>query len=378
VGDVYSGYRVIRPTVDPALHGILRAAVGHGLEGGAPWPDEPLSEDLFRHALRFAVRDRLIGVLAEAAIDGTLPLLPDQLDQLTKHHTGSQVQMLNIEQLLLRVADSFGSAGIDFRVLKGAALSHLFYADPSWRTAADLDLLIPSDRFDDAVTTAIKDLDGEQRVPEVRAGFDREFGKESMVRIGPVELDLHRTFVTGPFGLTIDLDDLFDGRTEIAIGGQRVLALSPEHQFLHACYNAALGDYPVRLGSVRDLLLCRRHLEIDLSRIIAKAEHWHGTAVVQRAAELVIEIAGRDVAGGFTELAALSVPRRQAWLLRSYLSPARSYSRPLASLAVIPGARARLRYGWAIVAPSRTYLDSRGWTKSKHFRRAVRRLLGHD
>ena len=289
-------------------------------------------------------------------------------------HTRWQAHALGLERLLLLVADRFGAAGIDFRVLKGVALAHVVYSDPSWRVGADLDLLIPSDRFDDAVGIGVNDLGGDQALPELRSGFDREFGKESLVCIGPYELDLHRTFVTGPFGLTIELDDLFQAGTPMSLGGRELLAFGPLHQLLHACYNTALGDYPVRLCSVRDLLLCRDRLEVDFDEFVATAERWHGTAVVRRAAELVIDIAGPDVAGGFVELAALTVPRREAWLLRSYLTPARSYSRPLASLAVIKGARARLRYASAVLAPSTTYLRSRGWTRRSHFGRAVRRL----
>ncbi|MDC1302055.1 nucleotidyltransferase family protein [bacterium] len=197
------------------------------------------------------------------------------------------------------------------------------------------------------------------------------------MRLGEFELDLHRTFVTGPFGLTIDLDELFASRTEINIGTRPLLALSAEHQFLHACYNVALGDYPVRLCSVRDLLLCLQHLDVDLDKIVAIAARWNGTAVVQRAAAVAIETVGAQVAAGFIELHALTVPRREQWLMGSYLTTARSYSRPLASLAVIPGLRPRLRYARAIVAPSAEYLKSRGWTASSHLQRALRRLRRH-
>jgi hypothetical protein len=289
------------------------------------------------------MQDRLLGALAEAASDGAFCLLPEQRDQLTEQHAGSQAHMLRLERMLVGVAEAFGDAGIDFRVLKGASLAHLVYSDPAWRNAADVDLLIPSDRFDAAVRIATDQLGGEQLIPQLRPGFDREFGKESLVRIGKFELDLHRTFVTGPFGLTIDLDELFRQRTEITIGDRQLFGLSAGHRFLHACYDTALGDYPVRLGSVRDLLLCRTQLDVDFDQIVATARHWRGVAVVQRAAQLVIDTAGPDAGADFAELAALDVSRSQAWLLRSYLTPARSYSRPLASLAVISGCRARWR-----------------------------------
>ncbi|MFT6289453.1 MAG: hypothetical protein ACJAR2_000038 [Ilumatobacter sp.] len=374
---VYSKGRMTQVSGDPEVEVVLKAAVGHGLEGGAPWPSEPLEDRVFTRVLQVALHDRLLGVLAEAVTNGALELRTEQLARLTGHHTRWQAHALGLERSLLLVAERFGAEGIDFRVLKGVALAHVVYPDPSWRVSADLDLLIPSDRFDDAVAIGVDGLGGEQELPELRPGFDREFGKESMVRVGPYELDLHRTFVTGPFGLTIELDELFGDQTPFSVGGQELLALGPLHQLLHACYNAALGDYPVRLCAVRDLLLCRDRLEVDLDEFMATAHRWHGAAIVRRAAELVIDIAGPDASGSFLELSALSVPRREAWLLRSYLTPARSYSRPLASVAVIRGGTARLRYARAVLAPSATYLASRGWTKRSHLSRAIRRLRRH-
>lgn len=353
---------------------VLQAAVGHGLAGSVPWPTTHLSDEYFASIVHRVVRDRLLGVFAEAVTDRAVALSPEQLERVADEHASCQSHMLSLERMLLTVADAFDAAGIEFRVLKGLALSHLVYDDPSWRVAADIDLLIRSDQFDHAVAVATTDLGGDLKVPELRPGFDREFGKESLVRLGPIELDLHRTFVTGPFGLTIDLDELFADGCELIIGGRPLRALSPQHQVLHACYNVALGDYPVRLGSVRDLLLCSKHLGVGFDDVIATARRWNGVAVVQRAAELVIETAGPGVAAEFAPLARLRVPRRQALLMRSYLTPARSYSRPLASLAVIPGFRAKLRYARAILSPSSEYLRSRGWSERRHLERAVERL----
>jgi hypothetical protein len=365
---------MISPSAAAAVDAVVGAAVVHGFGGAPPWPGGPVAPEAFERVVQIALNQRLLGVLAQAVTEGAFDVLPEQRERLAGHHTRWLAHSLGLERLLLEVVERFASAGIEVRVLKGAALAHLVYADPSWRVGADIDLLVPSDRFDDAVALAVQNLGGEQALPELRPGFDSEFGKESLVRVGPYELDLHRTFVTGPFGLTVDLDELFDDSTALQIGGREVMALGPVHQFLHACYNTALGDYPVRLCSVRDLLLCRELLDVDLDAVVAGARCWHGTAVVQRAAELVIEVAGPDVGRDFAELAALPVPRREAWLLRSYLTPARSYSRPLASLAVIKGVRPRLRYAHAIVAPSATYLRERGWSQRGHLRRALDRL----
>lgn len=324
-----------------------------------------------------ALNQRMLGALAQAVVEGALQLPPDQLQQLAEHHTRWLAHGLGLERLLLAVVERVAAAGIDVRVLKGAALAQLLYPDPSWRVGADIDLLVPAEQFDAAVAMSVTDFGGEPALPELRPGFDREFGKEALVRVGPYELDLHRTLVIGPFGLMIELGELFADSTPLQIGGRELHALGPAHLFLHACYNTALGDYPVRLCAVRDLLLCRQLLDIDLDEVIATARRWRGVAVLQRAAQLVIDTVGPEIGSGFTQLAALSVPRREAWLLRSYLTPALGYTTSLASLAVIRGVRPRLRYARAIVSPSASYLRERGWTPVSHLRRAFSRMRRH-
>jgi hypothetical protein len=351
--------------------------VGHGIDGGSRWPTARISDDEFLRVLQMAVNQRLLGALAEA-VDQRLWSLPiAQRQRVAELHASAMGHVLKLERTLLQVAEVFGACRIEFRVLKGAALAHLVYSDPTWRGAADVDILVRSDHFDRAVTAAVEQLGAVQSMPELRPGFDREFGKESLLTIGEVELDLHRTFVTGPFGLTVDLPELFHDQTEFAIGGRQVLALGAEHRFLHACYDAALGDYPVRLGAVRDLLMTRRMVHGSLDGALATAQRWHGTAVVRRAAQLAVEHAGHAAAGDLAPLALLPVSRREAWLLRSSATPAMSYSRPLTCLLVIPGMRARLRYARAIVAPSPAYLRSRGWTRRSHIRRAFEHLSRH-
>jgi len=369
---------------DPAIptdtvDAILTAAVAHGLDGAPEWPSGPFDDDTIRRAVLRAREHRLVGALAEAAFHGAFLLSDEQLALLADYHAGAQSHVLELERALGKVAAVFDAAGVETRVLKGLALARTIYDDPSWRVASDLDLLVPSASFDMAVAmaTASHGLDGTQNVVELRPGFDAEFGKEALIRLGDLELDLHRTFVAGPFGHTIDLDELFADSTTFTVAGRTHHTLSPHFQLLHACYNTALGDYPVRLCAVRDLLLCHRRLDADLGAVIETARRWGGLAVVQRAGELIVDAVGPTIAGELRRLAELDVPRRERWLLRAYLTPARSYSRPLASLAVIPGVRARLRYLRAIAVPSRHYLRSRGWTTRTHLRRAIDRLR-HD
>ena len=60
-----------------------------------------------------------------------------------------------------------------------------------------------------------------------------------------------------------------------------------EGQFLHACYNAALGDYPLRLCSLRDVAMAGVRLDGDFDSVADLAREWKATAVVRRAADLI-------------------------------------------------------------------------------------------
>jgi hypothetical protein len=56
-------------------------------------------------------------------------------------------------------------------------------------------------------------LTEEQRRPELREGLGHEFGKDAGIPVDRIKLDMHRKFVAGPFGLTINLDELFRSNT---------------------------------------------------------------------------------------------------------------------------------------------------------------------
>ena len=119
------------------------------------------------------------------------------------------LRVLSLEQQLVAVASLLADAGIESRVLKGSAYAHLDYPDPALRSFIDLDLLFrPSDiaravavlgvgRFHAHPSRATAGIR-----PPVRQGHDA-------ARATGFEIDLHRTFVLGPWGVRVDLDALW-------------------------------------------------------------------------------------------------------------------------------------------------------------------------
>lgn len=365
------------PVSEVANRLAIAVAGSHGRRlAGAP--PRPLGPRDFTELIRVAERHRLLGALAEVVEAELLPVDDVQRRELTERHTSWLIHALRVERLLNRTATCAAAAGIDMRVLKGVALARLAYSDPAWRVFSDLDVLVPSERLDDMVRIIGRELGGVPAAAELRPGFNREFGKDTTIRVDDAELDVHRTFVTGPFGLTVDLAGLFADSTPFRVGDAEFLALGAGGLFLHGCYEAALGDWPLRLGSLRDLMAVHAAFTVDEREVLSSARAWRAVAVVQRAARLTADLLDLPLGHGLRRMAAIDVPRREARLLRWYLTPARGYTRPLASMIVIPGLRARLRYAGALVAPSAEYLRDRGWTQRSHALRAVGRLRGRS
>ena len=145
-------------------------------------------------------------------------------------------------------------AGIETRVLKGPALAHRYYDDPSLRSFGDGDMLVRGADID--ATVEILQREGlQRRFGAPRSSFDRRFVKAiALVADDGLELDLHRALTPGPFGVLFDVEEIFDAAPDhIDLGGHRMSCLAPELAFAHACAHAVLGDDVPRLVAVRDV-----------------------------------------------------------------------------------------------------------------------------
>lgn len=353
---------------------LLAAVATYGLAGSVGLDGQQLPDDQLDELVRAAATHRLIGLLAAAVGDGALATTAAQFDVIADEHERWCGHVLQAECLLLALGAELARAGHTYRLFKGSALAHLVYDDPAYRPYADLDLMVPGEELDDIRELIVREFDGNEALPELRPGFDREFGKESLVRVGSIEVDLHRTFVTGGFGLTVPLRELFAGTDTVEIGSTNVPVLAPHPTVMQTAYNAALGDWPLRYASLRDFAGAIEHWQPPVADIARTARRWRATAVVARAVELTWSELGLASNELCEWAASVEAPLRERLLLRTYLTSARSYTRPAGSLLVIPGIRPRLRYAAAIVRPQPSYLEARSWSQRGHFARAWSRL----
>jgi hypothetical protein len=217
---------------------------------------------------------------------------------------------------------------------------------------------------------------GGRRVqPELRPGFDNAFGKEAMVKVGALEVDLHRTFVEGAYGLTVVLDDLFAPPFRFPIAVCELEALPMPQRILHACYAAALGDWPPRLVSLRDLAQIVHREEPNLVDVLVMARAWRCEPIVAKAITLAWDELELTEAPSLVQWAWRFTPTSaQRRMLAWHEGPARAFTRHAAALLVLPGFRKRFAYLLAIVFPQRTYLRARGLSATRHLRRAWDRI----
>jgi hypothetical protein len=362
---------------ESAYPAALLAVAGHRLPGATrPFPAAPLTDDEWSTLLRAAADHRLLGLLRSAVDSGALPATDFQRTQARADHRMTLLRVLALEQQLVAMTSLLAEAGVETRVLKGSAHAHLDYPDPALRSFIDLDLLFrPAD-----IPRAVAVLEGAgltRTLAEPRPGFDRRFDKGTTLRGPDFEIDLHRTFVLGPWGFRVDLDALWATCEPFVIGGHELAALSAPHRFLHACYHAALGDWPLRLGSLRDV--AELH-PCDEPGVVALAREWGVQAVVAAAVADSTRLLGLPLAGELREWAEAYVPtRREEYWLGLHTRANKTFAaQAIATLPVLPGLRQKAAYLRALMLPDRSYTADRHGSALSRWRFGVREALrGH-
>ena len=189
----------------------LLSIAGHGLPGARrSFPSGTLDDEAWSTLLAAAVENRVTGLLHIATGDEVLPATATQRQQARAAHRRMQLRVLGLEHHLADVVDVLEEGGVDARILKGSAVAHLDYANPAIRSFIDLDVLVRGADFDRSVELLTR-AGFRRTLAEPRPGFDRRFDKgTTLVAPAGFELDLHRTFVLGPWGAAMDPDQLWD------------------------------------------------------------------------------------------------------------------------------------------------------------------------
>lgn len=347
-------------TKQAAVRAALIAVARHGLPGAPVRIGPPLDDGAWDSLLLSVRGERLAGVLDRAVADGALEATPEQGEAAEAVAAQSLRSVLQLERLLLAVAERLRRDGVSFRVLKGPAVARLDEPDPALRHYADLDLLVRSESLEDALSSLAM-LGYHRDLPERRAGFDRRFAKEvSLANELGRELDLHRSLALGSIGLAVDLSALWVSSDHFSLGGQSFPALDAEGRFIHACITTMLGDERPRLVAVRDVARISASHDLRPERLRHLAPQGRGAAVVSAAlgrcrSTLGVEVTGA-AAAAFADTAA---SRWEKVALRAYRSQGGTNTLELLSGALAVRGTDRLAYLRALVLPDAAYLAAR-------------------
>jgi hypothetical protein len=342
---------------------VVRGIAASGLAGAdLPWPCLPLEADEWTELVRVVRTERLAGLLVHAISVGSLPVTTEQADHARRERFDGTLRVLVIENGMLTTIRRLSVAGVDVRILKGSAVARLDYLDPSLRLFGDLDVLVPAHQFDQAVA-ALTEAGHARLYPQARPGFDRRFSKGTTFRADDgLEIDLHRTFVMGPFGLRVALEDLWGEGSSFTVGETQLRALDPEVRFLHACFHAALGNVVPRLVPQRDVAQMLLTGRLDMDRVEVLLQRWQAAGVVARAVSCTWRTLGLTETMPLTEWALRYRPSaRERRELRLYSDPNKNTStrRSLGALRAVPGLRDKAAFVYALVFPEASYLEGR-------------------
>jgi len=262
-------------------HPALVSASRHGL--GMRVDPVVLEATAAGAVLARARQDHLTGFLAAAVSDGAVTTDDHELDAAIRRQWHSELlTCVRLEALAVRTGELLDSADIRWRLTKGAALAHLDYPDPSVRTFGDVDLIVHP--VDWSAAFRVLTAHGYRReAPTLPGGYDARYGKgATLITADGLEVDLHRRFAIGRFGVTARMEAIFVSSGAIELAGRTVPVLDPAGRLLHACFHAALGGFR-GLRAFRDVAQLVLVTGADWPSAFTLARSWRAEAVVATA-----------------------------------------------------------------------------------------------
>jgi hypothetical protein len=167
---------------------------------------------------------------------------------------------------------SFHDAGIKTMVLKGAALTVVFYKDYGLRPMDDFDVLVRTEQAIPAINL-LKKLGWKPKSFEPTEEYITVSYSHGFHDGADREFDLHWHVLSQNREGDSD-DDFWEGAIEIKIHDVPTHALNPADQLLHICIHGTKWDVTPTLRWVEDAItiLTTLQSEIDWNRLIAQAE----------------------------------------------------------------------------------------------------------
>lgn len=354
-----AGESLTRHEMRPGGHAnsAVRGVAAYGLPGGWPLPDAPLAPPDWEAVLKQVWAHRIAGFFMRAVDDSSFAADQQQREQAVDVFREARCYTIALQAQLLRLAGLLEHGGVEYRVLKGAALAALAYPDQALRSYGDVDILVRPAQFE--YTVGLLEREGYRRAfGWHRTGRAHDKGTVLFTDEG-YYIDLHYALSCGPYGKLVPLPDLFTQPQTFLLGGQRLPALPPPQRFLHACLHARIQSHPLRLLSVRDVAQCALAADLNWDIVQHLSARWQISWVVSEAARTAQDLLNVSLGDSAQPLVNHSPSAREQRLLRAYAPANRYTALPLATLTAIPGFAGKIDYIFNLLIPERQYLLGR-------------------
>lgn len=181
-----------------------------------------------------------------------------------------------LTQRLLRVLEMMEEQSIKAMPLKGPILAHELYGHISMRLFGDLDILTPSDQFDQATKTLFDDgwtCPYESDAPKLNRARNEKYREVMFLSPdGRVALELHREVGYDHFLSGFSSELLWLDPVKIPYSNHMILSPKPEALLIYLCAHAASHGWQ-RLMWVSDVdRLIRSKPDLDWDMIVKESE----------------------------------------------------------------------------------------------------------
>jgi hypothetical protein len=231
------------------------------LDAGGPW----VADAAIAQA---AVDEQIAPLLGARIVAGELQAEPDARARLVSAHLACRTIAAQLGERYAPLLAALVACGIPTLLLKGGALVRTVYSLPGSRSMADLDVLVPGDRWHEA--QAALAAAGATSVPVDALVVRLRLHHEKAWAVPGAVLDLHRRLSAWPL-FRADLDGLFARARRLDDG---LLVPAAEDLFVSLAMHAAQDGFVQPLRSVLDGLAVLGREPIDAERLRRRAHDW--------------------------------------------------------------------------------------------------------
>jgi hypothetical protein len=253
------------PTREQEL--LLLAALLEGKDAVSAWEEWRSSVDLERiDPGSFRLLPLLYHNLTAQGVEDPL------INPLKELHRNTWYQNRILLNRAVALLDSFNGAGIKTVLLKGIALTILYYKDFGIRPMGDIDVLVPTEKAIHAIGL-LRKMGWIPSYKSPEAIIPIIHGCDFVDSLDQYHIDLHWHLFIECCQPDSD-DDFWDGALPITVKGVSTYVLNPADELLHTCVHGVKWSPIPPFRWVADAMMIMRSskAEIDWNRLIRLAE----------------------------------------------------------------------------------------------------------